>query len=135
MFIIHRYGLKIWLTEFAKCCTRDEAEVLNFVKVTSKQIINSSLSNSNTRKSFQGWNKQILCTNILGSSPDLTRNMDMMKMIGILTLSIVCLVMEDLVPPCLPLENYMMHCSLFVYFNNIHLNHNILICMFVSWIV
>ena len=28
-----RYGRKIWLTEFAKCCTKDENEVLDFVKV------------------------------------------------------------------------------------------------------
>ena len=28
-----KYGKKIWLTEFAKCCTRDENEVINFMKV------------------------------------------------------------------------------------------------------
>ena len=28
-----RYGRKIWLTEFAVCCTRDENVVLDFVKV------------------------------------------------------------------------------------------------------
>ena len=27
-----RYGKKVWLTEFAKCCTRDEQEVIDFVK-------------------------------------------------------------------------------------------------------
>merc|ERR1712241_486130 len=27
-----RYGKKIWLTEFAKCCTHDENEVIEFVK-------------------------------------------------------------------------------------------------------
>jgi len=27
-----RYGKKIWLTEFAKCCTHDESEVIDFVK-------------------------------------------------------------------------------------------------------
>jgi len=27
-----RYGKKIWLTEFAKCCTHDENEVIDFVK-------------------------------------------------------------------------------------------------------
>ena len=26
-----RYGKKIWLTEFAVCCTRDEAAVIEFV--------------------------------------------------------------------------------------------------------
>ena len=28
-----RFGLKIWLTEFAKCCTKDETEVSDFMKV------------------------------------------------------------------------------------------------------
>ena len=28
-----RYGRKVWLTEFAKCCTRDQDEVIDFVKV------------------------------------------------------------------------------------------------------
>jgi len=28
----NRYGKKIWLTEFAKCCTRDKTEVEEFVK-------------------------------------------------------------------------------------------------------
>ena len=28
-----RYGKKIWLTEFAKCCTKDESEVIDFMKV------------------------------------------------------------------------------------------------------
>jgi len=27
-----RYGKKIWLTEFAKCCTHDEEEVIDFMK-------------------------------------------------------------------------------------------------------
>jgi len=27
-----RFGLKIWLTEFAKCCTKDETEVSDFMK-------------------------------------------------------------------------------------------------------
>ena len=31
--LYHRYGKKIWLTEFAVCCTRDEQDVINFVKV------------------------------------------------------------------------------------------------------
>jgi len=30
--LYQRYGKKIWLTEFAKCCTRDENEVIDFVK-------------------------------------------------------------------------------------------------------
>ena len=30
---ISRYGKKIWLTEFAKCCTHEESEVIDFVKV------------------------------------------------------------------------------------------------------
>ena len=30
---ISRYGKKIWLTEFAKCCTHDKSEVIDFVKV------------------------------------------------------------------------------------------------------
>jgi len=30
--LYNRYGKKIWLTEFAKCCTRDEAEVKTFMK-------------------------------------------------------------------------------------------------------
>ena len=33
--LYHRYGKKIWLTEFAVCCTRDEEDVINFVKVKS----------------------------------------------------------------------------------------------------
>ena len=31
--LYHRYGKKIWLTEFAVCCTREEEDVINFVKV------------------------------------------------------------------------------------------------------
>ena len=31
--LYNRYGRKIWLTEFAKCCTRDQKEVETFVKV------------------------------------------------------------------------------------------------------
>lgn len=27
------FGKKIWLTEFAKCCTKDENQVLDFMKV------------------------------------------------------------------------------------------------------
>jgi len=30
--LYQRYGKKIWLTEFAKCCTRDKGEVETFVK-------------------------------------------------------------------------------------------------------
>ena len=30
---VSRYGKKIWLTEFAKCCTHDKNEVIDFVKV------------------------------------------------------------------------------------------------------
>merc|ERR1712038_787559 len=30
--LYNRYGRKIWLTEFAKCCTRDRGEVETFVK-------------------------------------------------------------------------------------------------------
>jgi len=30
--LYNRYGRKIWLTEFAKCCTRDQGEVETFVK-------------------------------------------------------------------------------------------------------
>ena len=33
--LYHRYGKKIWLTEFAVCCTREEEDVINFVKVKS----------------------------------------------------------------------------------------------------
>ena len=29
---VSRYGKKIWLTEFAKCCTHDEDEIMDFVK-------------------------------------------------------------------------------------------------------
>ena len=29
----YRYGKKVWLTEFAKCCTHDENEIIEFVKV------------------------------------------------------------------------------------------------------
>ena len=28
-----RYGRKVWLTEFAVCCTREESIVTDFVKV------------------------------------------------------------------------------------------------------
>ena len=31
--LLFRYGKKVWLTEFAKCCTRDQDEVIDFVKV------------------------------------------------------------------------------------------------------
>lgn len=31
--LYNRYGRKIWLTEFAKCCTRDQGEVETFMKV------------------------------------------------------------------------------------------------------
>jgi len=30
--LYNRYGRKIWLTEFAKCCTKDQNEVVDFVK-------------------------------------------------------------------------------------------------------
>ena len=30
--LYNRYGLKIWLTEFAVCCTHDQEEVINFAK-------------------------------------------------------------------------------------------------------
>ena len=34
LYVTHlRFGLKIWLTEFAKCCTKDETEVSDFMKV------------------------------------------------------------------------------------------------------
>ena len=29
-----RYGKKIWLTEFAKCCTHDENEIIEYAKVS-----------------------------------------------------------------------------------------------------
>ena len=32
---ISRYGRKIWLTEFAVCCTHDQSKVTEFVKVRS----------------------------------------------------------------------------------------------------
>ena len=32
MLHVFRYGKKIWLTEFAKCCTHDEDEIMDFVK-------------------------------------------------------------------------------------------------------
>ena len=35
----NRYGKKIWLTEFAKCCTRDKSEVEEFVKVWQRKSI------------------------------------------------------------------------------------------------
>ena len=31
--LYNRYGKKIWLTEFAVCCTRDENAVIEFVEV------------------------------------------------------------------------------------------------------
>ena len=34
-----RYGRKVWLTEFAKCCTHDENEVIDFVKVGQGKTI------------------------------------------------------------------------------------------------
>ena len=30
--LYNRYGLKIWLTEFAVCCTHDQSDVINFAK-------------------------------------------------------------------------------------------------------
>ena len=32
--LYNRYGKKIWLTEFAVCCTRDENAVIEFVKAS-----------------------------------------------------------------------------------------------------
>ena len=34
-----RYGKKIWLTEFAVCCTRDEASVIEFAKVSQGETL------------------------------------------------------------------------------------------------
>ena len=33
LLLVQRFGKKIWLTEFAKCCTHDENEIIDFVKV------------------------------------------------------------------------------------------------------
>ena len=33
-----RYGKKIWLTEFAKCCTHDQSEVIDFMKVKVSSV-------------------------------------------------------------------------------------------------
>ena len=35
----HRYGRKIWLTEFALCCTHDVQDVKNFVRVILSKIM------------------------------------------------------------------------------------------------
>ena len=32
--ITSRYGKKIWLTEFAKCCTHDENEIMEYARVS-----------------------------------------------------------------------------------------------------
>ena len=50
-FFLFRYGKKIWLTEFAKCCTHDEEEVIDFMKVIDQR---KNWSNENISFQFLG---------------------------------------------------------------------------------
>ena len=70
----YRYGRKIWLTEFAMCCTHDVKEVEEFVRVLleSFKMKNYPLQIQNIniefRASSHGWRQQTLSTVTLGSS-------------------------------------------------------------------
>ena len=60
--LYNRYGKKIWLTEFAVCCTREENDVINFVKVVFLML-------ESLQGSIAGYNSQTggsrLCLQIL----------------------------------------------------------------------
>ena len=82
--LYHRYGKKIWLTEFAVCCTRDEQDVINFVKVKSN--VCAVKSRINCRTLYHDWRVQNMCSDTPGSSPGTMTNITE-KETGILTLS------------------------------------------------
>jgi hypothetical protein len=75
--LYNRYGKKIWLTEFAKCCTRDQAEVETFMKVSDDMSTCSPHFShpSTSRPSFPDWRLLTMSTATLGSSPATMINM------------------------------------------------------------
>ena len=74
----YRYGRKVWLTEFAMCCTHDLKEVEEFVRVLLESfnencniqihILIEKHTKIEFRASSHGWRQQTLSTATLGSS-------------------------------------------------------------------
>ena len=66
-----RYGKKIWLTEFAKCCTHEENEIIDFVKVhLISLIMEGSKKYFKTRISSQDLRPQNMFIDTHGLSRD-----------------------------------------------------------------
>ena len=77
--LYNRYGKKIWLTEFAKCCTRNQAEVETFVKVWDATTF-SKMYCIFFRPSFPGWRLLIMSTATHGSLLGIMRRISKLLM-------------------------------------------------------